>query len=167
MPSLISSHHGEINGKRARLFTLRNDLGMGVQVSELGAHLISVKLSNADGEKSEMTLGHENFEGWANNSSAYLGATVGRFGNRIAHGRFSLEGKNYQLATNNQPGGIPCHLHGGPGGFHTKIWKGEAVEEKTRQGVRLHLFSPDGEEGYPGNLHVKVTYWLENGSNTI
>jgi aldose 1-epimerase len=89
-------------------------------------------------------------------NNAYLGATVGRFGNRIKDGRFSLDGKTYQLATNNTPGGIPCHLHGGVKGFDKVMWKGEARENS----VIFRYLSCDGEEGYPGQLAVTVTYTL-------
>jgi aldose 1-epimerase len=160
------SLHGEIDGKPAHLFTLVNVNGMSVQVSELGAHLISVQFPNADGTLTELTLGHATFDGWCNNSASYLGASVGRFGNRIAHGEFTLDGQQFTLATNNDPGGIPCHLHGGPEGVHTKIWHGELLEDAGRQGVKFSHRSPDGDEGYPGNLELSVTYWL-NDSNEL
>lgn len=160
MPASVTEVHGELDGRSVQLFTLRNARNLRVQISELGAHLVSVIWIDDDGGKQNLTLGHDHFEGWLNNSDCYLGATVGRFGNRIAQGKFSLEGKDYSLATNNAPGDIPCHLHGGPMGFHTKIWHGELLEESGRHGVRLRTQSKDGEEGYPGNLEVTVTYWL-------
>jgi len=165
MPPSTTDTHGEISGQTAHLFTLTNARGMQVKVSELGATLISVTLPNEDGHRQELTVGHDSFEGWANNSP-YLGATVGRFGNRIAHGEFTLDEQQYTLATNNDPAGIPCHLHGGPDGYHAKIWHGELLSEENRQGVRLTLSSPDGEEGYPGNLDVTVTYWLNDTSDS-
>ncbi|MCP5535692.1 MAG: galactose mutarotase [Akkermansiaceae bacterium] len=162
MPTSFSDIHGELNGQAARIFTLRSASGLQAKISELGAHLTSVIWTNGDGSQQELTIGHDSFEGWANNSAAYLGASVGRFGNRIAHGAFSIGHTRYPLATNNDPAGIPCHLHGGPEGFHTKIWQGELLTEENRHGVRLKLTSPDGEEGYPGNLDVTVTYWLSD-----
>lgn len=154
-----SDIHGEVDGQAVHIFTLRSPGGLKAQISELGAHLTSVTLDDQ-----ELTIGHDSFEGWLNNSAHYLGATCGRFGNRIAHGQFSIEGKRYTLATNNSPGDITCHLHGGPGGFHTKIWQGEILKEPDRQGIRLSLQSPDGDEGYPGNLDVAVTYWLNDNN---
>ncbi len=162
MPTSTTDTHGEINGQTVRLFTLINASGMQTRISELGAHLISVTTPDESGHPQELTVGHNSFEDWANNSAAYLGASVGRFGNRIAHGEFTINGQQYTLATNNDPAGIPCHLHGGPEGFHSKIWKGELLTEENRHGVRLQLSSPDGEEGYPGNLDVTVTYWLND-----
>ncbi|MEJ6573071.1 MAG: aldose epimerase family protein [Akkermansiaceae bacterium] len=165
MPTSTIDTHGEINGQTVRIFTLINASGMQVRISELGAHLISVTIPDENGQPQELTVRHDSFEGWANNSAAYLGACVGRFGNRIAHGEFTIDGKQYTLATNNDPAGIPCHLHGGPQGFHAKIWQGKVLSEEKRQGVRLTLHSPDGEEGYPGNLDVTVTYWLNDSSD--
>jgi len=136
---------------------------MTVQVSELGAHLISVTLPDETGNPVEMILGHRTFEGWANNGP-YLGATVGRFGNRIKDGKFSLDGEDYLLATNNFPNDIPCHLHGGPKGFHTQKWHGTPLSENGKQGVRFTLISPHGDEGYPGNLLITVTYWLSENN---
>ncbi len=161
MPPPTTDIHGVINGQEVRRFTLVNARGMQAQISELGAHLISVTLPDDQGNPTELTLGHDSFEGWLDNAP-YLGATCGRFGNRIAHGQFSLGATQYTLATNNEPGGIPCHLHGGPNGFHTKIWHGEALSEENRQGVQLSHSSPDGDEGYPGKLDVTVTYWLND-----
>ncbi|MGB2350624.1 MAG: aldose epimerase family protein [Akkermansiaceae bacterium] len=151
--------HGEVAGKPAHLFTMRTKSGLQAQISELGAQLTSVMLDH-----DELTVRHDSFEDWKNNSGFYLGASCGRFGNRIASGEFSLNGKDYKLDTNNAPADIPCHLHGGSRGFHSRIWHGEALAEAHRQGVRLTLHSPDGDEGYPGNLDVAVTYWLNDNN---
>ena len=94
--------------------------------------------------------------GWLTNTS-YFGSTVGRFGNRIKDGKFTLDGKEYTLATNNEPGGIPCALHGGLKGFDKVLWSGKPTDAN---GVEFTYVSKDGEEGYPGNLTVKVTYTL-------
>jgi len=161
--SPTSTLHGTINQQKIKLFTLTNDKSMTVQVSELGAHLISVTLPDASGAPVELTLGHDTFEGWRHNGP-YLGATVGRFGNRIKDGKFSLDGEDYILATNNFPNDIPCHLHGGPKGFHTQKWHGTPLAEDGQQGVRFTLISPHGDEGYPGNLLVTVTYWLNDNN---
>lgn len=162
MRATTSEIHGEANGVPARLFTLENSANLRVQVSELGAHLVSVVWREPGATDRELTLGHGSFAGWLENSDCYLGATVGRFGNRIARGGFRLDGVGYQLATNNAPHDIPCHLHGGPGGFHTKVWRGEMVDDADRRGVRLTTVSGDGEEGYPGKMDVAVTYWLND-----
>lgn len=160
-PSITTTRHGIIQDQEVKLHTLVNTQGMAVQVSELGAHLISVTVPDEQGNAIELTLGYENFDDWKNNST-YFGASCGRFGNRIAHGKFSLNGNQYTLANNNDPGGIPCHLHGGPSGFHSRIWQSTSLVEDNRQGVAFTLLSPDGDEGYPGNLEVTVTYWLND-----
>ena len=165
MVSSSTEIHGDIDGQPVRLFTLRNTHGMQVQISELGAHLVRITIPDQTGNPCPLTLGHHTFEGWKNNR-ACLGSTCGRFGNRIAHGKFSLDGEQFTLTTNNKPGGIPCHLHGGLSGFHTKLWQGRLVEEEKRTGVRLSFTSPDGDEGYPGNLDIAVTYWL-NEDNAL
>lgn len=159
MPTPVSELHGEISGKPVSIYTLRNTGGMQVKVSELGAQITSVML-----DEQELTIGYDSFEAWRNNSEFYLGATCGRFGNRIAKGKFKIGNLPYQLTTNNEPAGILCHLHGGVNGFHTQIWKGQALEKENAQGVRFSLRSPDGDEGYPGNLDVSVTYWLNDNN---
>ena len=108
------------NGHAVQIFTLRNARGFEVRVIEYGAILASVKVPDRDGNVSEVTLGYQDIAGWENDES-FLGATVGRFGNRIAHGKFTLDGEEYALVTNNEPGGVPCHLHGGEKGFNQAI----------------------------------------------
>lgn len=96
---------------------------------------------------------------------SYLGAIAGRFANRIEAGRFLVDGVAYQLATNDNPGEVPCHLHGGNVGFDKQLWNAEPFREGDTLGVRLELTSPNGEEGYPGELHATTTYrWTEDGT---
>jgi len=137
-------------------------------VSDYGALLISLSVPDGEGGLVDLTLGHDedDFESWRE-SAAFFGATVGRFGNRIADGRFTLDGKEYELAKNNSPGGIPCHLHGGVRGFNKVVWNGTAVEKDGANGVKLSYLSKDGEEGYPGNLAVEVTFWLSDLNELI
>jgi aldose 1-epimerase len=92
--------------------------------------------------------------------SPYFGCLIGRCGNRIADGKFSLEGETYQLAKNNAPNGLPCHLHGGERGFDKVLWRAEPFTQEGEGGIRLRYHSPHLEEGYPGNLEVAVTYRL-------
>jgi aldose 1-epimerase len=108
----------------------------------------------------DVTHGYDTLAGWLTNTQ-YFGATVGRFGNRIKDGKFTLDGKEYTLATNNHPGDIPCHLHGGVKGFDKVVWTGKAV---GKDAVEFTYISKDGEEGYPGNLTVKVTYSLDDAN---
>lgn len=146
------------DGKRVKVYTLTNKNGLTAKVIEYGAILISMETPDKSGELADITHGYDNLEGWLTNTS-YFGATVGRFGNRIKDGKFTLDGKDYKLATNNEPGGIPCALHGGLKGFDKVLWSGKATADN---GVEFSYTSKDGEEGYPGNLTVKVTYSLND-----
>mgnify|MGYP000633214174 FL=1 len=143
-------------GEKVRIFTLTNKNGLVAKVTEYGAILVSMETPDKSGKTADLVHGYDTLKGWLGNTS-YFGATVGRFGNRIAHGKFTLDGKDYQLATNNSPGDIPCALHGGLKGFDKVLWSGKTTADK---GVEFSYISKDGEEGYPGNLTVKVTYAL-------
>lgn len=154
------------DGLTVRLFTLRNCHGLRIQLCEYGALVTSILAPDAHGKLAEVTLGKPDFESWLDNPD-YLGATVGRFGNRIADGRFTLDGTSYELPLNDKPGGQPCHLHGGPEGFHKRCWKGEPVIRPGAQGVCFVLYSDHGDQGYPGNLTAKVTYWLTDENEFI
>ena len=154
------------NGEEVKIFTLTNANGLVAKVTEYGAILVSLEVPDRDGKLADITHGYDTLEGWLTNTS-YFGATVGRFGNRIAHGKFTLDGKEYTLVTNNDPGGIPCHLHGGTKGFDKVLWKGEMFDRKRSRGVTLRYVSADGEEGYPGELTVEVTYTLNDDDELI
>ena len=157
---LIESVYGKmLDGREVKLYTLTNASGMEAKITEYGAILVSLKVPDKDGKLADVTQGYDTLEGWLGNSS-YFGATVGRFGNRIAGGKFSLDGKEYTLVTNNDPGGMPCALHGGTEGFCKKLWKSEVVKADGTDAVRLTYVSADGEEGYPGNLDIAITYTL-------
>lgn len=144
------------DGKPVKIFTLANKNGLKARLIEYGAILVSMETPDKSGKLADITLGYDTLDGWLTNTS-YFGSSVGRFGNRIKDGKFSLDGKDYKLATNNDPGGIPCHLHGGLKGFDKVLWSGKATGEN---GVEFSYTAKDGEEGYPGNLSVKVTYSL-------
>ena len=150
------------DGREVAIFTLTNANGLRARITEYGAILVSLEVPDRDGKLADVTHGYDTLEGWLTNTS-YFGATVGRFANRIAHGKFTLDGREYQLATNNDPGGIPCHLHGGGVGFDKVLWSGTATEN----GVELTYLSPDGEEGYPGDLTVKVVYELNDDNELL
>ena len=154
------------DGREVKIWTLTNADGMEAKVTEYGAILVSLKVPDKTGKIADITHGYDTLDGWLTNSS-YFGATVGRFGNRIAHGKFTLDGKEYTLVTNNDPGGIPCALHGGKEGFCKKLWKGEGFTGDSGSGVKLTYTSPDGEEGYPGELSVEVTYTLTERNELV
>ncbi len=144
------------DGREVRIFTLTNKNGLKARVTEYGAILVSMEVPDKSGKLADVTHGYDTLEGWLTNTS-YFGSTVGRFGNRIKDGKFTLEGKEYTLAKNNEPGGIPCHLHGGIKGFDKVVWAGKVADSDS---VEFTYVSKDGEEGYPGNLTVKVSYTL-------
>lgn len=144
-------------GQDVSLFTLRNKNGLTAQVSEFGAVLVAVRTPDRQGRFEDIVLGHHTLEGYLDRSTAqYFGATIGRFGNRIAGGQFELEGQIYTLQQNNGPNA----LHGGTEGFDQVHWSGAGFVNDQGVGVKLSYLSPDGEEGYPGNLQVTVTYTL-------
>jgi len=146
------------DGRAVNIYTLSNRNGITVRVMNYGAILVSVETPDTAGNIADITLGYDTLEGWLGNPN-YFGATVGRFGNRISKGRFELDGQSYTLANNNDPGGIPCHLHGGNTGFDKVLWSGKTSGNNR---VEFSYRSPDGEEGYPGNLDATVVYTLND-----
>ncbi len=140
-----------LNGKEVTLYTLKNANGMEVYITNYGAIIVSVLVPDKSGELGDVTLGYTNIEGYIKDKT-FMGSLVGRYANRIAKGKFTVDGKEYSLAINDRPNA----LHGGPGGFYKKVWEGKQ-EGNT---VHLSYVSEDGEEGYPGNLTVNVTYSL-------
>ncbi len=146
-------------GSVVEVFTLTNSRGVRLRALTYGGVVLSLEVPDRQGAPGDIALGFGSLEEYVNDSS-YMGAIVGRFGNRIADGKFTLAGQDYALATNNAPGGIKCALHGGWKGFHKVLWQGQGVARDGAQGVRLSYLSKDGEEGYPGNLQVSVTYWI-------
>ena len=145
------------DGQPVTVFTLTNRQGMQVKVLDFGALISAIQVPDRDGTFADVVLGFERLEPYLANS-AFLGAVIGRYGNRIAEGRFSLDGKDYQLAVNNAPN----HLHGGNQGFHQVMWRAEPFTTDDAVGVTFTRSSPDGEDGYPGKLDVTLTYELDN-----
>ena len=135
------------------LFTLRNSHGVEASITTYGGRLVTLKTPDRNGRFEDIVLGFDSLDGYLQ-KNPFFGALVGRYANRIANARFQLDGKTYELARNNGENAI----HGGLKGFDKVLWK--AVEHSDSGGVTLSYFSKDGEEGYPGNLHVDVTYAL-------
>ena len=152
---------GEVNGEEVTLYTLTNENGMTARIMDYGAVVQSLVVPDSKGNMEDVVLGFDNLDQYVE-KSPYFGAVVGRYANRIANGKFTLDGKTYELPINNKPGGMPCSLHGGNKGFDSVVWDAEKVEAEDAAGVELHYLSEDGEQGYPGNLKVTVTYWLTN-----
>jgi aldose 1-epimerase len=143
------------DGRTAELYTLVNANGLKATLTNYGAILVSIEVPDREGNLADVTLGYDTLKGWLTNTS-YFGSTVGRYGNRIAKGKFTLDGKTYTLATNNDQN----HLHGGIKGFDKVLWDAKPVKRSGAAGVEFTYTSADGEEGYPGNLKATVTYLL-------
>ena len=141
------------------LYTLTNKNGVEARIITYGGILVSLKTPDRNGNLGDVVLGYDGLEGYLKNS-AYFGAIIGRYGNRIAKGAFSLNGRQYALARNNGEN----HLHGGTKGFDKVVWKAKAANGSDGVGLSLSYVSKDGEEGYPGNLSVRVVYTLTNNN---
>lgn len=151
------------DGKAVTLFRLTNDAGNVVELIDYGAIVVSIQVPDKNGKKTNVTAGFSNIDGYLQRHP-YFGATVGRFCNRIAKGKFTLEGKTYSLATNNGPN----HLHGGEIGFDKRMWQVAEVKSDTSVGLKFTYVSPDGEEGYPGTLTTVAEYrWDNNNCLTL
>src|SRR5215216_5846489 len=140
-------------GEPVELFTLRNPHGIELQITSYGGIITSLKTPDRAGRFADIVLGYDNLEGYLR-SSPYFGAIVGRYANRIARGRFTLDGTTYTLAINNGPNS----LHGGLRGFDKVVWNAKPFRSEHGEGVALEYTSPDGDEGYPGTLRARVTY---------
>lgn len=147
------------DGRNARLFALENTRGVRAEITDYGGTLVRWFAPDRHGQRADILLGFDDVSGYADHT-AYFGALIGRVGNRIADGKFSLGERSFRLALNNHPGGIGCHLHGGVRGFDKIIWQAEPLATAAGPALRLRHRSPDGDEGYPGNLDVTVTYTL-------
>lgn len=145
------------DGRPVHLYTLENKTGLKAVISDYGGTIVSLHVPDRAGQSGDVALGLNSLQEYQT-MSPYFGCLIGRFGNRIAHGKFTLNGKSYTLATNNSPGGIPCQLHGGNRGFDKVLWTAEAIRRDGLPALRLRYRSVDGEEGYPGNLDVEVVY---------
>lgn len=147
-------------GQKVDIYTLKNQKGMEINIMTYGGIITSLKVPNKAGVSEEVVLGFNNLEQYTK-ANPYFGALIGRYGNRIAKGKFTLDGKEYQLATNNGKNA----LHGGPEGFHRVIWTVEEAKGGDNAVLKLKYLSKDMEEGYPGNLIVFVTYTLNNDNS--
>lgn len=145
-------------GKPTGLYFLKNG-NLFVAITNYGARIVSIIFNDKESKETDIVTGFDSIDNYLNAKEPYHGAIVGRYANRIAGGRFLLNGRKYQLAVNNPPN----HLHGGPGGFHNQVWD---VEDVQATNLQLGYLSRDGEEGYPGNLKVQISYSL-TGKNEL
>jgi aldose 1-epimerase len=146
---------GSVQGNAVTLYTLTNSNGLEVRATNFGGIIVSVRTPDKQGRMDDIVLGFDDLQGYLDNKP-YFGAIIGRYANRIAAARFTLDGVQYSLAANNGPNS----LHGGIKGFNKVVWSAEPFENSTGVGLIFTYTSKDGEEGYPGNLRAKVTYTL-------
>ncbi|MDR0989545.1 MAG: galactose mutarotase [Prevotellaceae bacterium] len=150
----------DIAGKPTDLYILKNKRGMEMAVTNYGCAILSIMVPDKDGNYANVVLGHDSIEHVIHSPEPFLSTTIGRYGNRIAQGKFRLNGQEYDLAVNNGPNS----LHGGPTGFHTRIWDACQPDDGT---VIFRYTSADGEEGFPGELQVEMSYQLLENDNLL
>ena len=156
--SVTREAFGNVSGTPVEVFTLTNARGIEIRAMTYGAIITSIKMPDRKGVMADVALGFDSLQGYLG-EHPYFGAVVGRYGNRIGNARFSLNGQTYQLAANNGPN----HLHGGVRGFDKFVWTAETIAGVN--GVAFTRVSPDGEEGYPGTLKVRVSYVLTDAND--
>jgi len=145
------------DGRAVDLFTLTNQKGMEVAITNFGGIVVSLKVPDRTGKFDDVVLGYDSLDGYLTNK-AFFGALIGRYGNRIAHGKFTLNDQTYTLPKNDGDN----TLHGGPEGFNKKLWAARDVSSAKGQALELTYLSADGEAGFPGNLNAKVVYTLND-----
>lgn len=165
-PKITSRPFGELStGESTTLYTITNRSGASMQLLDYGARIVSIMMPDRKGHNGDVVVGFgdiENFE----KKDRFIGPVIGRFGNRINHAAFTLDGTRYELVANEKLGGEPVQCHGGTMGFDRFVWDAAPVKEDGRTGVKFHRVSPDGEQGFPGTMDVNVTYWLTD-NNTV
>ena len=149
-----------IGGKETDLFILTNDNGAEMAITNYGGAILAIMVPDKNGKLANVVQGHDNIESVINSPEVFLSTLIGRYGNRIAKGRFQLDGKEYKLTINNGPNS----LHGGPTGYHARVWD---AQQTSKQSVTLHYLSEDGEEGFPGNLDITVVYTFTNQNELV
>jgi aldose 1-epimerase len=145
------------DGREVFLYTLKNGSGTEARIINYGAILTNLFVKDKNGKAEDIVLGYDSLQGYIDDN-AYFGSIVGRFGNRIGKGKFTLDGKEYQLPLNDGPN----HLHGGPGGFNKVLWDAEPASDG--KSIKLTYVSKNGEEGYPGTFTIKVSYTLTDNN---
>jgi len=155
-PTISKKDFGKTaDGKPVELFTLTNSRGSEAAIVTYGGAVVSLKVPDKSGKLGDVVLGYDSIADYEKHS-AYFGALIGRYGNRIGKGKFSIDGREYSLATNNGEN----HLHGGIKGYDKVVWKARPSTDTAGANLELSYLSPDGDEGYPGTLNIKVVYTL-------
>jgi aldose 1-epimerase len=150
------------NGEAVSEYTLTNKLGSRIKIINFGGIITEWHMRDKNGQLGDVVLGFDTLEPYLE-ASPYFGALIGRVGNRIANAQFTLDGKTYSLAANNGTN----NLHGGPLGFDKRVWRAEPFENEQGQGIKLYLLSEDGDQGFPGNLNLTVTYQFTHSDELI
>jgi aldose 1-epimerase len=154
---------GTQDGKEVYILTLTNKAGNVIRLTNFGARITWIEVPDRNGKKDNITFGFDTFESMLK-GDPYFGAVVGRYANRIAKGKFSIDGVEYNLPLNNGPNS----LHGGPKGWHSVVWDTEVLKDRKVPAVKFSYVSPDMEEGYPGIVNVDVVYtWTDNNEIII
>ena len=159
---VTKAYYGAIAGENIYQFTIENDTGICVRIINYGGIITHLLIPDASGNLEDVVCGFGTLEGYLGDHP-YFGAIIGRYGNRIAGGRFVLDGIEYQLPVNNGPN---C-LHGGLKDFSKRVWRASVIEDENQSGIILHRLSPHMEEGFPGSLDVNVSYLLTNDNRLI
>lgn len=150
----------EIQGKKTDLYFLRNSKGNEVAVTNYGGALVAIMVPDKDGNIANVVQGHDNIDDVVNSPEPFLSTLIGRYGNRICKGKFTLDGKEYSLAINNGPNA----LHGGPTGFHARVWDAKQINDHS---LKLNYVAEDMEEGFPGKLDMTVIYTFSDDDELI
>lgn len=148
---------GKVDGKDVQMYVLTNNKGSEATIINYGGKIVSLSVPDKNGKLTDVVLGHNNLTEYLNSEEPYFGAVCGRTGNRIAKGQFTLDGVTYKLAINNGPN----NLHGGLKGFNAVVWDAKQINNQT---LELKYLAKDGEEGFPGNLNVKMIYTLTDNN---
>lgn len=157
----VQNFEKTIDGKKVTLFTLKNRLGLTAQITNFGGRVVNLWVPDKNSAFRDVVTGFKSIDEYLSGNEVYFGALIGRYGNRIADGKFILSGKEYQLPLNNGKN----QLHGGPKGFHNVVWDARQFKTNLNEdALELKYLSPDGDQGYPGNLSVKVVYTLTNNN---
>ena len=156
---VIKQGFGKVDGQSVDLYTLTNSHGLEAKITNYGGIVVSLRVRDRTRNFDDVVLGYDNLDAYLK-STPYFGALIGRYGNRVGKGRFTLNGVEYKLAINNGENA----LHGGAKGFDKIVWNAKPLETKNGPALELTYLSRDAEEGYPGNLSVKVTYTLTNSN---
>ncbi|WJS94069.1 galactose mutarotase [Flavobacterium johnsoniae] len=149
---------GQVSGEDVFQYTLQNKTGMQVQLITYGAAITNIVVPDKDGKMSSVVLGFDSLSQYASNDNSLMGSTVGRVANRISDKKFTLDGKEFTLSSD---------IHGGVNGFDKRVWKAREISKKNEPAVEMTYLSKDGEEGFPGNLSVSVTFTLKKNNDLV